>query len=308
MPRVSVVIPVYNGAATVAAAIESALSQHFEDAFEVIAVNDGSTDSTPAVLASFGDRIIVVTRQNGGLSAARNSGVAIARGEFVAFLDADDVWMPERLAVTVAALDAHPAAVMSYSDAIQTDENGATLAESVVTPALARAPAMADLFERWWPILPSTILVRRSIYDRLGGFVSEMRSYEDMDFWLRARELGEFVYVPRALVVYRVSPSSDRLVKYEQSYDLFVRRVTARYGRAARPMLRAVRHAHSTALGFRGLAAMRNGDMRAARRSFIRALRFEPAATKMILRLMRTFLPRPIARMLTGRTRGAPLD
>jgi GT2 family glycosyltransferase len=130
-----------------------------------------------------------------------------------------------------------------------------------------------------------------------------MRAYEDMDFWLRARELGEVVYVPRALVSSRVAPVSDRLIKYEQSYNLFVRRVTGRYGRAARPMLRAVRHAHSTALGFRGLMAMRSGDLVEARRSFIRALRFEPIAPKTALRLVRTFLPRAIARMLTGRTR-----
>ena len=299
--RVSVIIPVYNGAATLAAAIESALAQDFAD-FEVIVVNDGSTDATAAVIGRYRDRVKVVNRENGGLSAARNSGAAVATGEYLAFLDADDLWLPGRLSATAEALDRNPGAVLVYCDAIQVDEDGRELSPSFVSPALARAPTMADLLERWWPILPSAAMVRRSIYDRLGGFFAPMRSYEDMDFWLRARELGEFEYVARPLIVYRVTPAAERLVKYEQSYRLFVERVNARYGRAARPLLRAIRHAHATALGTRGLYAMRRGAMAEARRSFLRALRYEPANLRNGLRWARTFLPRPLARALTGRT------
>jgi GT2 family glycosyltransferase len=161
---------------------------------------------------------------------------------------------------------------------------------------------VADLLERWWPILPSAAMVRRRTFEQLGGFFEPMRSYEDMDFWLRARELGEFEYVARALVVYRVTPAAERLVKYEQSYALFVSRVSERYGAAARPLLRAIRHAHSTALGSRGLLAMRRGELAEARRSFIRALRYEPTSLRNGLRLARSFLPLPIARALSGRT------
>ena len=302
MVQVSVVIPVYNGAATLAAAIDSALAQDFADGFEVIVVNDGSTDATAEVIDRYRGRIKTVNRENGGLSAARNSGAAQATGDYLAFLDADDLWRRDKLAATIGALEQNPGAVLVYCDAIQIDESGAQISPIFVSPSLARAPTMADLLERWWPILPSAAMVRRRIFEQLGGFFAPMRSYEDMDFWLRARELGEFEYVARALVVYRVTPAAERLVKYEQSYTLFVTRVSARYGIAARPLLRAIRHAHSTALGTRGLLAMRRGEMAAARRSFIRALRYEPAGLRNMLRLARSFLPAPIARALSGRT------
>lgn len=302
--RVSVIIPVYNGAATLAAAIDSALAQDFTDSFEVIVVNDGSTDDSAAIIDRYRGRIKAVERENGGLSAARNSGAAQATGEYLAFLDADDRWQRDKLELTVRALDQNPGAVLVYCDAIQVDESGAELSPTFVSPALARAPTMADLLERWWPILPSAAMVRRRTFDQLGGFFAPMRSYEDMDFWLRARELGEFEYVARPLVIYRVTPAAERLVKYEQSYALFVTRITERYGAAARPLLRAIRHAHSSALGSRGLLAMRRGEMAEARRSFIRALRYEPAGLRNGLRLARTLLPRPLARALSGRTAG----
>jgi glycosyltransferase involved in cell wall biosynthesis len=303
VPRISVIIPVFNGAATVAAAIDSALAQEFCGEIEIIVVNDGSTDSTAAILEGFGARISVVNRTNGGLSAARNSGVAVSTGSLLAFLDADDLWMPEKLALMSAALAERPDGVLGYSDAVQIDDNGIETAPAFVTPELARAPSMEDLLTRWWPILPSTVVMPRSHYEKLGGFAAEMRSYEDMDFWLRARELGEFIYVPRALAAYRIASSAERLIKYEQSYALFVERMNNRYGKAARPMLRAIRHAHSSALGFRGLAAMSRGNIAEARRNFLRALQFEPFAPKTLLRLGRTFLPSRLARMLTGRTR-----
>src|SRR5271163_1734367 len=95
--RVSIIIPVFNSATTVSAAIESALCQNFSGEREVIAVNDGSTDSSAAVLSSFYDRIKTVTQANRGLSGARNAGAAAAApSEYLAFLDADDVWLPAK--------------------------------------------------------------------------------------------------------------------------------------------------------------------------------------------------------------------
>jgi glycosyltransferase involved in cell wall biosynthesis len=300
--RVSVIIPVYNGAATLAAAIESALAQDFAPGFEVIVVNDGSTDSTAAVIARYSDRLRVINCENVGASAARNSGVEAARGEYLAFLDADDLWTPDKLTATIGVLDRNPQTVLVYSDAIQVDEKGAEISPSFVSPELARAPTMADLLERWWPILPSAAVLRRATFNQAGGFFAPLRSYEDPDLWLRARELGEFEYLPRPLVVYRMTPVVERLAKYEPSYALYVNRLRERYGTAARPLIRALGHAHSTALGTRGLLAMRRGEMAEARRSFIRALRYEPTGLRNGLRLARTFLPRPIARALSGRT------
>ncbi len=106
-PAVSVVIPAYNAAWCVRKAIDSVLAQDFRD-FEVIVVNDGSTDDTAAVLAGYGDAIRVIDQPNGGMSSARNAGIRAARGEFIAFLDADDWWLPGKLGRQVELLRGRP--------------------------------------------------------------------------------------------------------------------------------------------------------------------------------------------------------
>src|ERR1700736_4120167 len=96
-PKVSVIIPVRNGADTIARAIDSALAQDYEGSFEVVVANDGSTDRTAEILSGYGDRIKVATLEPSGVSAARNAAVNVARGEYIAFLDADDDWLPGKL-------------------------------------------------------------------------------------------------------------------------------------------------------------------------------------------------------------------
>jgi len=169
---------------------------------------------------------------------------------------------------------------------------------------------MADLLERWWPILPTTAVVRRNTFEACGGFAEEFRSaaYEDPYFFILAREHGEFLYVPERLAYYTIEPAATRMEKYLRSQDLFVSRVRARYGGKARGLIRTTRHAYVSALGYEGLVAMRAGKMAAARRYFARALRYEPSDMRTALRLLRTFLPPRIARALGGRTARASHD
>src|SRR5271167_554440 len=120
MAKVSVIVPIYNGAATIGRALASVFAQTFTD-YEVVVVNDGSTDDTPAVLAGYGDRIHVVTQANRGLPAARNSGIRASSGEYVAFIDDDDEWMPEMLARCAAVLDQDQNCVLAYAGALRVD-------------------------------------------------------------------------------------------------------------------------------------------------------------------------------------------
>ena len=105
-PRVSVVIPTYNRAGCLPRAIDSVLAQTFDD-YEIIVIDDGSSDNTSEVLAAYGDRVCVVKQVNQGVSAARNHGIRVARGEFVAFLDSDDEWLPRKLEAQVQYLNSH---------------------------------------------------------------------------------------------------------------------------------------------------------------------------------------------------------
>jgi len=333
MVRVSVVIPVFNGAATIGRAITSALAQRLHGDFaasdvdfaasevdaavsggdlpqtrpnqvEVIVVNDGSTDTTVKILDGFGSRIRVIDQANRGPAAARNAGAAVAQGEYLAFLDADDVWLPQKLASTAPLLDRNPDIVLVFSDAIPINADGSPVGESYVTTDCAHAPSMAEMLDRWWPIIPSTAVMRAATFKAIGGFVEEFRSaaYEDPLLFLVAREHGEFAYVPKRLVYYRYESPGVRMVKYSASREVFIRRVTERYGAAASGLIRGTRRAYASALGYEGLVAMRAGDLLAARRHFICALRERPFDLKTALRLARTFLPLRLARALGGRT------
>lgn len=309
MTRVSVIIPVYNGAATVAEAIASALAQTRAD-LEVIVVDDGSTDATPAILQRFGDRIRVIRRPNGGISAARNSGVAVATGQYLAFLDCDDLWEPAMADRCAAALDAHPECVMAYTNLALIDSDGRDLGSALIGPGLDHAPELAEMLERLWPIMPSAVMVRRSAFAAAGGFSEEFRSYgfEDVIFWLRLRELGPFWFIPERLVRWRFSLFPRPLKTGWNRPDaiaVFDRILRERYGVGAERLMAGRARASRSILGYIGLRALNDGDRAAAREAFRRALTLDPWRIRNVLRYLRTFLPAALARALSGRTGAA---
>lgn len=307
MPRVSVVIPVFNSARTVAEAIDSALAQTFRD-FDVVAVDDGSTDASAGVLARYESRIRVVSRPNRGLSAARNAGVRAGQGELLAFLDADDAWLPGYLARMVDALDRQPECVLAYAHLHIVDSDGRELGAAIEGAQVGRAPQLTEMFERLWPIMPSAVVMRRAAFDAIGGFAEEFRGlgYEDVFMWMRARELGPFAHVAEPLVRWRFSlfPSPlKRGGKEREAAALFLRMVRERWNVDASALVRARERAPRSILGYIGLRALADGDRATARRAFARALRFDPLRMKNYLRYVRTFLPAPMARALSGRSR-----
>jgi glycosyltransferase involved in cell wall biosynthesis len=300
---VSVVIAVFNGATTVARAIDSALAQHFVG-FEVIAVNDGSTDDTAAVLDSYHDRIRVLTIANRGCGGARNAALSAVRGRYLAFLDADDTWAPNKLAATVAPMEIDSGIVLTYSNLAALSPDGST-AGAIVSADKAHAPSMDDMLARWWPIIPSTVVVRWDAFVGCGGFDGDFRGasgYEDSLLWLLLRERGPFAYIPEQLVTYRTEGAAIRMGKYLPQQSLFIAKVHQRYGLKARGLIRSTWDAYPAALGHEGLLALRRGDYLTARAYFIRALRYRPSDLKTAMRLLRTWLPARLARTLTGRT------
>src|SRR6516162_9567358 len=151
--RLVVVIPVFNGMNTVARAIDSALGQSFVSEIEMVVVDDGSTDSTSEVLENYRPRITILHQQNRGPAAARNAGVAHSGAELIAFLDADDMFAPGKLAQTVPHLASNPQAAMIFHDATILSRDGRKMPQSYVWPERAHAPSMDEMLTAWWPIV-----------------------------------------------------------------------------------------------------------------------------------------------------------
>ena len=196
MLTISVVIPTYNRAREVGAAIESALAQT-RPALEIIVVDDGSTDETPDVLARYGQRIRVVRQVNQGVSAARNAGIAAARGDLVAFLDSDDVWLPRKLELQAARIEADPGLGLVHcgvdfaGTGIRLDGMEGSVALEILR--LERSVIVAH---------GSGVLVPRRVAEEVGGFDVRMRVSEDWDFCYRVAARYRIGFVAEVLVLH----------------------------------------------------------------------------------------------------------
>lgn len=295
MPQFSAIIPAFNSAATIAETLESVLAQTFLD-FEIVVVDDGSTDDTALILERYTDRITLVTQKNRGLSGARNAGVRAASGRWLALLDADDTWTPDKLHETANAISANPATVMFFSDADCFDLDGITSKGAFMPPSSIASPSMADMMAGRFQILPSSAVIRRDAYDTVGGFSEEFRGasgFEDIYFWLRLREVGPFTYIPQKLVNYRVTPLHLRLERYRPGFKVFSRLARDRYGAAGKELMRIRRRARVNLWRRAALIALESGDIPAARRAFRGALREDPSRIKNLLSLLRAYLPQP---------------
>jgi glycosyltransferase involved in cell wall biosynthesis len=180
--RVSIIIPAYNAEKYIAEAVESVLAQSFRD-LECIVVDDGSIDRTGEIVMGFGERVRYIRQENAERSAARNRGIADASGDYIGFLDADDILLPEKLKEQVAFLDAHSGYDVVYSRVAYFRENGERSRYSV-----KRATPSGDILPLLiWSnfITMNSPLIRRGAVDRVGGFDASLCRYEDWDFLLR---------------------------------------------------------------------------------------------------------------------------
>jgi glycosyltransferase involved in cell wall biosynthesis len=200
MSMVSVIVPAYNAAASVAEAIDSALAQSYPD-LEVIVVDDSSDDDTPAILRSYGPRITVHRQENRGVSAARNTGARLAHGEWIAFLDADDVWTPEKIDKQLAIAQAP----LVYTDRFNFGVLGdLPWLQSEATP-MFDGDVFAALMLRGNFITTSSVLMRRELFLSLGGFGDQPRVCEDWDLWLRVAAEHPVALLREPVVGYRVA-------------------------------------------------------------------------------------------------------
>jgi glycosyltransferase involved in cell wall biosynthesis len=206
MPNISVIIPNFNNAHYVSSAIQSVLDQSHQD-FEVIVVDDGSTDESRAVIGRFGERVRYLWQENQGLAGARNTGIRAAQGKWIGLLDADDQWLPTYLATVLALQHQSPNSAVYYCAAQCMDHNGhdlpRVLGEPLGTPETTYNTLIRANF-----LIPSTILMRRDVIMAAGLFDQQLRSCEDWDLWLRIAAKQRFVGTPERLARYRLHSAS----------------------------------------------------------------------------------------------------
>lgn len=200
-PKVSVVIPTYNSAHMAKEAVESVLAQTYTD-FEVIVIDDGSVDNTESVMAPFGDRIRYIKQENQGVSGARNTGMKEARGEYIAFLDADDLWLPERLAAEIPLLDADPNLGLVYCDWAVVS-GGQVLQDSYLKDLPTASGYVFDELIETGFILTSGVVLRRACIDDVGDFDKSLAIAQDYDLWLRISYKWKVQLVERCLFTKR---------------------------------------------------------------------------------------------------------
>ena len=206
MPVVSVIIPTYNRSKLVGEAVESVLRQRFTD-FEVIVVDDGSSDDTGFVIGQISDeRVKYCYKENGGQSTARNRGLALSTGRYVAYLDEDDLWGPEYLETVIGQLEANSDYGASYTHITVKFPDGSE--RDLSTADRYRSGAMTErYFDSSPPLMPSATCFRKSVWD--GVFWDEaIRRGPDYDVFLRVSTKTQFLFVPGTTVIKRSMPDS----------------------------------------------------------------------------------------------------
>jgi glycosyltransferase involved in cell wall biosynthesis len=233
---ISVVIPAYNAARFIQETLESVLQQTLP-ADEVLVIDDGSTDDTASIAESFGTAVRVIRRQNAKLATTRNFGVEVAKSEWVAFLDADDLWLSNKLERQMEELSRHPEADLCYTGRVLLLQEGETtrLGQVVQVPP---AEEIRKSLYRNTTFLASSVMIRRSTFLAIGGHDTNFKFVEDWDTWLRLLHAGtKFAACPEPLVQYRIhlnSVSHNALPSLLEAKEIYRRHILPRLPRQTR--------------------------------------------------------------------------
>lgn len=299
---ISVVIPCHNASRYIGATLRSVLAQRWPR-LEIIVVDDGSTDGSPDLLAREFPTVTVLRQSNQGVAAARNAGIDGSQGDWIAFVDADDIWLPGKLRAQWAYLATDPTARMVYTAWHVWRSEAAEPAPDELANLLAAAEDTA----RWigpsgWiypellldcEVWTSTVLMQRSLLAELGPFDTTMRIGEDYDLWLRASRVTPILHVPRPLALYRVHPASITQAAPTENYRArVVTQALARWGYqsptgdSAQP--RDVQHMLAASWCSFAAAQLAAGQLQRARQASWQALRTDLAMPRAWLMLARS--------------------
>jgi glycosyltransferase involved in cell wall biosynthesis len=303
MPRVSILLTCYNHVGYLPACVEAVFAQTFTD-FEVIAIDDGSKDGTREWLEACGKPLrLIFNETNLGTYATLNVGLAAAQGEFVAVLNDDDLWAPEKLERQLALFDSHPKIGLVHTDGHFIDGEGKRMEGSPLGFEFPRTETGDVLLSLLYAnkIIASAALVRRECFEKLGGFNEAYFGSGDWEMWLRVAEAYEIGFVPEPLTFYRVhgenaSHKLDRIWRDDEMLRLWIKDRASQY--AARGYGDDLRKALAHNAACLGTVQTLNGNARAGRRAYRESLSYEPLRLKSYVRWLATFLPRSVFRKL----------
>lgn len=297
-PRVSVIIPTYNSAAMVQEAIGSVLAQTYAD-LEVVVMDDGSTDDTESVVRRFGDRVRYFKQENQGVSAARNAGINKSLGDYVAFLDSDDLWLPEKLSAQIPLLEADPTLGLVYCDWSVVSRE-ALLQSSYLKDLPAASGYVFDELIQSGFILTSGVVLRRGCLDDVGAFDKSLAIAQDYDLWLRISYRWKIQLVNRCLFTKRSLKGSlssnlkktalERIALYQKTLKE-LQDMSPRSRKLVRHQL-ALNYWDVGYDEFDGLA------LREARKNFMSSLTYDWTSAKVLAYLAATYLPSSFVRMV----------
>ena len=220
MPVVSVIIPTYNHAMYIERTLESVFQQTYKN-YEIIVIDDGSTDNTQEVIKSYENKITYICKENEGTAKSRNLGLKIAKGRYVAFLDSDDLWMPQKLELQVTLLDKNIdiGLVCTDFEIFCENEEGIKIIEKRVETSFDFS------FNRLFSgnfVQNSSVMVRRECFDKVGLFDEVFPIAKDYDMWLRIRRFYEFGHIPQILARYRIHQGNVLGIDPEKGFSWYL--------------------------------------------------------------------------------------
>lgn len=310
LPLVSVVIPAFNAEKYIKETIDSVLKQTCKD-FEIIVVDDGSTDKTKKILEQYIDRINYIFQENSGPSKARNTGIKIAKGEYIAFLDADDLWPKSKLALQVDFMELHPDIDMVFADMMTFNQDGVILKsylknikrENFYNILLQEQHELKDPFLmllRANFIPTGTVMVRRGMLEKYNiKFDENISSVEDLDYWMRVSIFSKIGFIPEILKRKREHEEniSKNLLKAKISAIYVRERIQKEFPKLAVKYKKGFDKRFAELYFSVGYGLFEQYELSEARQQFIRSL-LHKATIKPFLYAVSCFLPLSIIRMI----------
>jgi len=292
MPEISVIIPAYNSADYIGEAIRSALAQTYTN-FEIIVVDDGSTDATPEIVREFGHEVTYIRQENGGAASARNHGIRVAKGEFIAFLDADDTWLPDKLEKQITLFKNDPELGMVFTENYLFDEEGIYCDSLDKKERLMSGDLAQSIFMNSGVATP-TVMVRSEVFRKLGTFEESLTQSEDDNMWIRITSNYKGTLIDEPLVKIREHKGriSHDHVKLFDSILQSISMLQSQYGEAVQKKIEPVlKKKISLVLFDRGHAQFDMGDYSRARRSFLESIKTKPFHHRPWVFLFFSFFP-----------------